>query len=587
MTTKEQAPPAPNNGGVRETPRRGGVFPSGSPIIGGRGAVWKNLGPTAVSGLLLAGALPHLDCGWLAWVALVPFLRLFPFRNTRTAFGHGMVLGTCYLGVMSYWIIVFAGHLIGPALSTLGWALVTAYQAFYLGVWAIGAQWLRTRPSPWAFRLGAPALWAVVEWWRQSGTLALGWGDLAYTQHLALPVLQVTKLTGIWGLAFLIVLVNVALAEVVRPGTHPAARGGDPPGAGGRGGASSPVSSPLPVGEGGEERAGRGSFMAGVGGAFPLFTAALVAAALIYGILTIRAERLRPTFVAAALQGDIVQNVTQNPAYVAHVMQTFMGQSREAAAHGARLTVWPETAYPGYLQPDIGMGPRARVAAEAVRDRQAALIGGVEYDAGRRKNANSLFLMDARGQVTGSYQKRQLVPFGEFTPGRRWMPFLESLHVTTFDMKPGADTQPLLDAGPGLGKIGATICFESSYPRFLREQVARGAGLLVVSTDDTWFGRTAAARQHSAIAAVRAAEADRYLVRSAATGVSQVIDPTGRVLAEADLFRPAVVWAPVESRTTITPYVRWGDWFVGFCALLLAGVSIMPGRRNWGRAAEA
>ena len=58
-----------------------------------------------------------------------------------------------------------------------------------------------------------PALWAVVEWWRQSGTLALGWGDLAYTQHLALPVLQVTKLTGIWGLAFLIVLVNVALAE--------------------------------------------------------------------------------------------------------------------------------------------------------------------------------------------------------------------------------------------------------------------------------------------------------------------------------------------------------------------------------------
>ena len=168
-----------------------------------------------------------------------------------------------------------------------------------------------------------------------------------------------------------------------------------------------------------------------------------------------------------------------------------------------------------------------------------------------RKNANSLFLMDTQGQVTGSYQKRQLVPFGEFMPGRSWMPFLEALHVTTFDMKRGADRQPLLDGGPGVGRIGATICFESSYPRFLREQVARGAGLLVVSTDDTWFGRTAAARQHSAIAAVRAAETDRYLVRSAATGVSQIIDPTGRVLAEAGLFRPAVVWAPVQSRTTL------------------------------------
>jgi len=568
LTTKEQSPPAPNSGGAGET-RRGEhkVRPYSSP--GGRASVWKTLALTAVSGLLLAGALPHLDWGWLAWVGLVPFLRLFPFRSARAAFWHGMALGVFYLGVMSYWIIVFAGHIIGPALSTLGWMLVTAYQAFYLAVWAAGAQWLRGRPNPWAWRLGVPALWAVVEWWRQSGTLALGWGDLAYTQHLALPVLQVTKLTGIWGLAFLIVLVNVALAETALPA----------PNNGGEDGSPHPQfwgSRRRTLLSGSPRIGGRGAIF------FPLLTAALVAAALIYGVLTIRTERLRPTFVAAALQGNINQNVPLTPAYVERVTQTFGAQSREAAAHGARLTVWPETAYPGYLQPDAGFGPRTRVAAETIRDRQVALIGGVEYDAGRRKNANSLFLMDARGQVTGSYQKRQLVPFGEFTPGRRWMPFLESLHVTPFDMKPGADTQPLLDGGPSIGRIGATICFESSYPRFLREQAARGAGLLVISTDDTWFGRTAAARQHSAIAAVRAAEADRYLVRSAATGVSQVIDPTGRVLAEAGLFRPAVVWAPVESRATTTPYVRWGDWFVGFCALLLVGVSAVPARPKKG-----
>jgi len=493
----------------------------------------RSLGLAALSGLLLAGALPALDWGWLAWVGLLPFLSLFPFRSKRAAFGHALVLGACYLGGMAYWIIVFAAHLIGPALSTLGWALVTTYQAFYIGVWAAGAQWLCARPSPWAFRLGAPALWAVVEWWRQSGALGLGWGDLAYTQHLALPVLQVTKLSGIWGLAFLIVLVNVALAETLKVRRI---------------------------------------------GPFAGVTAGMVALALAYGTLTIRAERLRPTFVAAALQGNIVQDVPQDPAYVERVMQTFTAQSREAAAHGATLVVWPETAYPGYLEPDTALEPRARVAAEAVRLRQAALIGGIEYDAGQHKNANSLFVMNTQGQVTGSYQKRQLVPFGEFTPGRRWMPFLESLHVTTFDMKAGEDTQALLDGGPGVGPLAATICFESSYPRFLREQVARGAGLLVVSTDDAWFGRTAAARQHAAIAAVRAAETDRYLVRSAATGVSQIIDPSGRVVAEAGLFRPAVVWGRIESRRTVTPFVRWGDWFVGFCALLLVGVSVSSTR---------
>jgi apolipoprotein N-acyltransferase len=97
--------------------------------------------------------------------------------------------------------------------------------------------------------------------------------------------------------------------------------------------------------------------------------------------------------------------------------------------------------------------------------------------------------------------------------------------------------------------------------------VARGADLLVVSTDDTWFGRTAAARQHAACAAVRAAEEDRYLVRCAATGLSQVIAPTGQVLSEAGLFTRRVVSAPVQARHGLTPYARWGDWFVAACAV--------------------
>ena len=542
-------------------------FPSplAPPLLGAGGTpLRRSLAWTALSGLLLAGALPHLDWGWLAWVGLVPFLRLFPLRRGRTAFWHGFTLGVFYLGGMAYWVGVFAAHLISPALSVLGWVLITAYQAFYLGVWALGAQWLRQRPNPWAWRLGVPALWAVVEWWRQSGTLALGWGDLAYTQHFALPILQLTKLTGIWGLAFLIVLVNVALAEAIPPAPNNggARKEKSWPRAGG-----SPSDSPI-IGGGGDSY-------------FPRLTAALVAATLLYGIVTIRTERLRPTFVAAALQGNVNQNVNQDAAYSERVLQTFEGQSREAAAHGARLAVWPETAFPGYLQ--TGFGPGAQVATEAVRDDQTVLVGAVEYDAAERKNANSLFLLDSRGSVTGSYQKRQLVPFGEFTPGRRWMPFLEALHVTTLDMKRGAERQPILDGGPTVGKIGAVLCFESSYPRLTQEQVRRGAGLLVVSTDDTWFGRTAAARQHSAIAAVRAAESDRYLVRSAATGVSQVIDPTGRVLAEAGLFQKAVVWAPVQSRNTITPYVRWGDWFIGFCAALIAAVSVRVRRAGTSR----
>ncbi len=477
---------------------------------------------TIASGLMLAGALPHLDWGWLAWFALVPFLLRFPFRTLPTAFGYGVLLGAVYLGGMSYWVAVFAAPIIGSALSVLGWVVLTLCEAFFIGLWAMGAQWLCTRPNPWAFRLGAPALWAVIEWGRQWGTLGLSWGDLAYMQHAALPILQVTKLTGIWGLAFLIVAVNVALTETLK------ARRLTP---------------------------------------FACGTAGAVGLALVYGALTLRAENLRPTFVAAALQGNINQNTDHSPAYVSRVMQTFGEQSRTAAQAGAALTIWPETAFPGYLLTDLKT--QAQVQHDAQASRQTVVIGGAEYDWEQRKAANSLFLMKPDGTMTGSYQKQQLVPFGEYTPGTDFFPFLKALNVTGGDFKAGGDAQALLDGGPKIGKIGAAICFESSYPRILQDQVARGAGLLVVSTDDAWFGRTAAARQHSAIAAVRAAETDRYLIRSAATGVSQIIAPSGQVLAEAGLFRPAVVSAPVEARTTTTPYVRWGDWFVVFCALLL------------------
>ena len=569
-------PPETGGRGVSQEPASTASFPlrfgEGGEGRTGRGFLLRSLLLTILSGLLLAGALPHPDWGWLAWVGLVPFLAQFPFRNKRTAFWHGIVLGVFYLGVMAYWVGVFAQHIIGPALSVVGWVLITLYQAFYLGVFAVGAQWLWGR-GRWAWRLGVPALWAIIEWWRQSGDLGLGWGDLAYTQHLALPILQATKLTGIWGLAFLIVLVNLALAEGTSTGNtglNPRALKGQFPAfalATRRGAGIGQI-----LGLFAREGGGLPFKARGFSPVFPISVAALLLVALTYGFATLQTERLAPTFTAAALQGNVNQNVDQNPAYHARVMQTFNAQSRDAAAGGAKLVVWPETAYPGFVQNFDA--DRRQVAAELQRNGQTALIGGVEYDWTERKNANALFLMTPSGTVTGSYQKQHLVPFGEFVPARKSLPFLEALHVTNFDMKAGGSRQTLLDGGPGIGKIGAAICFESSYPRFLREQVQRGAGLLVISTDDTWFGRTAAARQHSAIAAVRAAETDRYLVRSAATGVSQVISPTGEVLAEADLFKPAVVAAPVQSRTTLTPYVKWGDWFIGLCALLLVGISI-------------
>ncbi len=436
-----------------------------------------------------------------------------------------------------YWIGLFAAHAVGPVLGSVAWL----GSVFALVPWCIafagGAHWLWQR-GPKAWLWGLPALWTVLEWGRQFGILGTTWGDLAFTQHRILPLLQITKVTGPWGLSFLIVLANVLLARVWR----------------GREKALLPYKTHL----------------AGAVG--------LLLLAFVYGAQTLRSEHLRPTLVAAALQGNINQNVQDTPAYEQRVLETFAAQSRLAKDRGAVLTVWPETAVPGYLRLD----PRFRlpIAQSAVLNGQTALVGARDFLPQAKKDTNTLFLITARGIIAGEYSKRHLVPFGEYVPLRATFPLLEKLHLSIYDMAPGGANQPLLDAGPPIGKLGAAICYDSTYSGLMRAQVARGAALLVVTTDDTWFGRTAAAGQHAAMASVDAAATDRYLVRCAATGISQILDPTGRVIASSELFVPAVVTAPVQPRHTRTFYVKHGDWFVLVSGVLLAGLLLPISKRK-------
>ncbi len=529
----------------------------------------QTLALCALSGVLLIGAFPHLDCAALAWVALAPLLLTFPHRSWRGALAAGTVTGIVFFGGLVYWIDVFAAHAVGPVLGGVAWAGTTLSQAATVTVFALGAQALARHPRRGAWLLGVPALWTALEWARQFGILGTTWGDLAWTQHRVLPLLQITKLTGPWGLSFLLVFVNGVLAEGGREG-----RGYKTPGrevliVRWTKDILSCVQSTL-------SSFCRGFYSPGTGVGTVLGAGLAVTLSLFYGLYTLHTERLRPTFVAAALQGNINQNVTLSPAYTQRVLDTFAAQSRLARARGALVTVWPETAVPGYLRYDPHLF--APIAQLAQRNEQTLLVGARDYAPAQKKDSNTLFLVTPQGTLAGAYSKQHLVPFGEYVPLHAQFPILDKLHLSIYDMLPGPPHQPLLHAPPPIGQVGAAICYDSTYTNLLRAEVAAGAGLLVVTTDDTWFGRTAAANQHAAMAAVGAASTDRYLVRCAATGISQIIDPTGRVIASAPLFAPAVVSASVQARATRTPYVRFGDWFIVFCALVI-GAALVTGRR--------
>lgn len=235
-------------------------------------------------------------------------------------------------------------------------------------------------------------------------------------------------------------------------------------------------------------------------------------------------------------------------------LEEYVARTREAVAEGARVVVWPEAALPARVSRWAGL--RAELAA--LLPPGGALVGGVFEDHPSGAGAtNSAVALDAAGQVTGRYDKIQLVPFGEYVPFRPLFPWADLYGSPEANLVSGTETRALPAGGE---RVGVSICVESAFSQYAREFTLDGASLLAVITSDGWTGRTDAALQHAAMAPLRAIENRRSLARAAATGISALIDPYGRTLASLPLFRQGYLLADVPLRRDRTLYTRLGDW---------------------------
>jgi apolipoprotein N-acyltransferase len=232
--------------------------------------------------------------------------------------------------------------------------------------------------------------------------------------------------------------------------------------------------------------------------------------------------------------------------------------SAEAANGGARLIVWPESATPFLFD-------ESPVAAGEMRDfaRRAGvtlLFGSDDYestgDEGGLRAFNGAKLIDPEGNIELRYRKILLVPFGEYVPMRSLFFFAGSLMEGVSDFTAGKEIMVAPVDGESLG---AFICYEAIYPDLVRDFVRAGAGLLVNLTNDAWFGRSAAPYQHFNMAVARAVETRRYLVRAANTGISGIIDPYGRVVAQSELFTSQLISGEVSFLDEETLFVRYGN----------------------------
>ena len=275
----------------------------------------------------------------------------------------------------------------------------------------------------------------------------------------------------------------------------------------------------------------------GYGGAVLLLSAGI---AIWGGLRTSRAGSLdrdrASTIKVACVQGNIPQDRKWAPEEATAILGRHLELSREAAAEGATLIVWPESSLPFVLRSSPEFDGQVR---DLARGLGVPLVIG-SLDVRRDPNGdsgvyNAAFLIGGDGVLAGSYDKVHLVPFGEYVPWRWALPFASSLVEGVGDVRAGSGPRLLRDADVGLPPLGVQICFEILFPGLVRRAVADGAELLINLTNDAWFGRSSAPHQHFAEAVVRAVESDRWVVRAANTGISGIIAPTGQVVARSEL----------------------------------------------------
>jgi apolipoprotein N-acyltransferase len=490
---------------------------------------------TAFSGFLAAAAFPKVEWPFMAWIAFIPLLAVLSRKNGRKSFLKGWLAGTIFYGILLYWIPAVPSHYAG--MST-----VLSLSVYLLLVMVLGLSWalfallfgvIHRRRAALAF-LAAPFLWIGVEYLLTHALTGFPWGLIGISQYRNLPLIQIAALTGVYGISFVLVLFQSLFVYSIR-----AAR--------------------------------RAPFAVGI---------VLLALVHIGGALSL--GRVRPTpesFPAAVIQGNVPSEIYWTQTGADKIMSLFedhVALTRRASEAGAKLVVWPEFTVPLCFSCDDPLYESfKRILTRFVKETGTSLLLGTNETAGppdRKLFFNSSLCLNPDRDMT-SYAKMHLVPFGEYTPYKKLLGFVEKVSHAVGELTPG--TEPALHGFRSL-KFGTPICYEIIFPDLVRRFTKAGANFLVTITNDGWYGRSSAPYQHFANAVLRAVENRRFLLRAATTGISGVIDPYGRILVKSEIGVRTYLAETITPTSDLTFYARNGDLFA-LLGLTIGGLLFIVG----------
>ena len=504
--------------------------------------VLRRLAWAAFGGILLFAGHPPWDQAWAGYVAVAPLSALARDigrgdRPWRSGLGWGVVAGLVFFAPLLVWINRFG---FAP------WLVLALIEAAFVGAFvAVVAAWGERAWRP----LVVVVAWVGFEWARSLVPLnGFPWGVLGLTQHGGGPALGVARLLGVLGVSAVLAAVAACVEELaVRLRTVGPWRALTGPGAG------------------------------------------LAAVGVVMMLVPPPPAPSGKTVDIAAIQGNDVdlpafvdRNDSNRISDIADRMVDVTSRLADSGEGAPDVVVWPENS----LDSDPRFVPAIKSKVVAAQ----RSIGGATLLAGTLLNGdvdrtfrNTVVRFGPGGEIVDIYDKRILVPFGEYVPARALLGGLPPLAAVPTDGVPGE--------GPGVFdidgvSIGPVTCYESLFPRLVRDQVRAGAQVLVVSTNNASYGRSPASRQHLAFSQVRAVETGRWVLHAGISGISAVVSPEGELSQQTELFEQAIVRADLPLVDGTTPYMRFGDWVGPLSGLLtFLGVAwlVVSPRRTQGK----
>jgi apolipoprotein N-acyltransferase len=493
-------------------------------------------GAAAVTGVLLAAARPPLDLGPIALVAFVPLFVAWRGRGPRGTAALAFVAAVFYYAFLMSWSWYFGTIAIVPLVMALG--------AYWAGAGAI-LGWLDRRGVRNPFLIAA--VWVLAE--ATVARFPLGgfsWGEVGYAFHNVGIGRALASDGGVELVTFFAVACNALLADAVVAG---------------RGRRDMARVTWLRLGAG---------------------LSAVVVLPFVAGAVR-SAPRSAGRLRVAILQGnDLNRDLTPAEEAARYLPNSHFGLAATVRDR-VDLVVFPESSMDADPRTDAYL--RRHLVAVAKRTHAWVLANAVA-DAPARGNKpagadahNLNVLVRPDGSLVGTNAKRHLVPFGEYVPFRAELqPHIHVLDRIPRDFERGH--------GPGIfeiagHRVATIICFESAFGYQVRPLVRAGAQVLVVSTNNRSYERSANSAQHVAIGQMRAAETGRPVVQAAISGISAIIDANGVEHAHTALFDRTVLEATVKATTGETPYVRYGEWVIWCSMLALVGaIALALARRR-------